>query len=101
MDDNAPPTSAPPTIEYEKRYGKQRRLAAVCGAAVAAAFFTPVPATAETNPRPAPAAVAVSTVHPAMPTPPQLAGLLISTGMIGVGLAMGGLVVVTHRRRQW
>jgi hypothetical protein len=30
-----------------------------------------------------------------------LAGLLISIGMIGVGVAMGGLAVVTHRRRQW
>jgi hypothetical protein len=102
MDDNAPPTAqAPPTAHYDKRYGKHRRLAAICGAAIAAALFTPVPATAETNPRPAPATVAVSTVHPAMPTSPRLAGLLISTGMIGVGLAMGGLVIVTHRRRQW
>jgi hypothetical protein len=91
MDENEPPTT---------NYGKQRRLAVVCGAAVAAAFFTPVPATAGTTPRPAPATVAVSTVHPPAPTP-HLAGLLISTGMIGVGLAMGGLVVVTHRRRQW
>jgi hypothetical protein len=91
MDEKAPPTN---------HYGKQRRLAVVCGAAVAAAFFTPVPATAETAPRPAPATVAVSTMYPATPTSP-LAGLLISTGMIGVGLAMGGLVIVTHRRRQW
>jgi hypothetical protein len=92
---------APPTTHYGKRaHGKQRRLAVVCGAAVAAAFFTPVPATAETAPRPAPATVAVSTVNPPVPTP-NLAGLLISTGMIGVGVAMGGLVVVTHRRRQW
>ncbi len=83
-----------------KQYRKQRRLAAVCGAAVAAALFTPVPATAETAPTTEPAMVAVSTVH-STASSPQLAGLLISTGMIGVGLAMGGLVIVTHRRRQW
>lgn len=83
-----------------KQYRQQRRLAAISGAAVAAALFTPVPATAETAPRPDAATVAVSTAPVAMPTP-QLAGLLISSGMIGVGLAMGGLVIVTHRRRQW
>jgi hypothetical protein len=96
MDENEPPTA-----RYGKQpHGKQRRLAAICGAAVAAALFTPVPATAETTPRPAPATVAVSTVHPTSSTP-HLAGLLISTGIVGVGLAMGGLVIVTHRRRQW
>jgi hypothetical protein len=82
------------------RYRKRWRLAAACGATIAAAFFTPVPATAEMAPRSALTTAAVSATHPTLPTP-QLAGLLISTGMIGVGLAMGGLVIVAHRRRQW
>ncbi|MFC7756748.1 hypothetical protein ACFQY4_00470 [Catellatospora bangladeshensis] len=30
-----------------------------------------------------------------------MARSLISTGMIGIGLALGGIVIVTHRRRQW
>ncbi|WP_166381652.1 hypothetical protein [Catellatospora methionotrophica] len=89
---------------------RSHRLAALCGAALAAALFTPVPATAGTDEvraatvadassaRQAPVPVAVKT-H-AVP-PELLAPSLISTGMIGIGLALGGIVIVTHRRRQW
>ncbi len=74
---------------------------ALCGAALAAALFTPVPATADTSER-----APVKAPPPAVKThTPMSAGdlsqSLISTGMIGIGLAMGGLVIVTHRRRQW
>ncbi|HCT75379.1 MAG TPA: hypothetical protein DGG94_09245 [Micromonosporaceae bacterium] len=87
--------------EPPSNYRKPRRLVALCGAAFAAALFTPVPATADVveQPQGLAAPVRVSTLH----TPPteQLAESLISTGMIGIGLAMGGLVIITHRRRQW
>lgn len=85
-----------------ENHRKPRRLAAICGAAVAAALFTPVPATADTahRPQPQPAVQTVAAVHHT-PSSAQLAHSLISTGMIGIGLAMGGLVIVTHRRRQW
>jgi len=76
----------------------RRRWAAVCGAAVAAAFFTPVPATADVIPRAAPDRQAAV---PSRPDTDTMAQSLISTGMIGIGLAMGGLVIVTHHRRQW
>lgn len=76
-------------------------MAAICGAAVAAALFTPVPATADVIERPRDAAIAGLTAIPALPTPDRLAMSLISTGMIGIGLSMGGLVIVAHRRRQW
>ncbi|MDI1464184.1 hypothetical protein QEZ54_24705 [Catellatospora sp. KI3] len=34
--------------------------------------------------------------------PPDLmARSLISTGMIGIGLAVGGIAIVSYRRRQW
>ncbi|WP_144119857.1 hypothetical protein [Catellatospora sichuanensis] len=89
---------------------RPHRLAALCGAALAAAFFTPVPATAgATEVRaatvadasiarqaPLPAAVSAHSVPPEL-----MARSLISTGMIGIGLALGGIVIVTHRRRQW
>ncbi|GAA1366459.1 hypothetical protein GCM10009661_19220 [Catellatospora chokoriensis] len=89
---------------------RSHRLAALCGAALAAAFFTPVPATAGTTEvRAATVADASTTRQAAAPAvvsahsvPPELmARSLISTGMIGIGLALGGIVIVTHRRRQW
>lgn len=86
----------PPSNQY-----RPRRLAVACVAAVAAALFTPVPATADViSQAQAPEMVRVSAVR-AFHTPDRLAQSLISTGMIGIGLAMGGLVIVTHRRRQW
>ncbi|MFC7247396.1 hypothetical protein ACFQO7_33460 [Catellatospora aurea] len=88
---------------------RSHRLAALCGAALAAALFTPVPATAgttevraatvadaSTRQAPPPAAVTAHSVPPEL-----MARSLISTGMIGIGLALGGIVIVTHRRRQW
>lgn len=86
----------PTTNQY-----RPRRLAAACGAAVAAALFTPVPATADViSQAQAPEIVRSSTMR-ALHTHDRLAQSLISTGMIGIGLALGGLVIVTHRRRQW
>jgi hypothetical protein len=76
-------------------------MAAICGAAVAAALFTPVPATADVIERPLNQAIIGTTTMPALPAPDTLALSLISTGMIGIGLSMGGLVIVAHRRRQW
>lgn len=79
---------------------RPRRLAVACGAAVAAALFTPVPATADVINAPSPDIVRTSAVR-AFHTPNALAQSLISTGMIGIGLAMSGLVIVSHRRREW
>jgi hypothetical protein len=76
-------------------------MAAICGAAVAAALFTPVPATADVIERPRDQAIVGTTTMPALPAPDTLALSLISTGMIGIGLSMGGLVIVAHRRKQW
>ena len=76
-------------------------MAAICTAAVAAALFTPVPATADVIERPRDQAMAGTAAAPALPSPNTLAMSLISTGMIGIGLSMGGLVIVSHRRRQW
>lgn len=95
----------PPSTTY-----RPRRLAAVCGAALAAALFTPIPASTAQADNAAPVRVStvqtVSTVHTVAASTEadevdQLAQSLISTGLIGVGLALGGLVIVTHRRRQW
>ena len=89
----------PPQHHHQYR---QKRLAALCGAALAAAVFTPVPATADPVGRenaPVPTAV-VQQVHTPMAAG-ALAHSLISTGMIGIGLSMGGLAIVAHRRRQW
>lgn len=98
-------TEPRPTIPH-----RPHRLAALCGAALAAAFFTPVPATAGVA-QVQPATVAAAPAMQQAPSPvaithhsvsPDLmARSLISTGMIGIGLAMGGLVIVTYRRRQW
>ncbi|GHJ46625.1 hypothetical protein Cs7R123_39670 [Catellatospora sp. TT07R-123] len=91
----------------------RHRLAALCGAALAAALFTPVQATAGSGearpaaqyaaqapaPEQAPAPAGLHTTHN---LPPELmARSLISTGMIGIGLAVGGIVIVAYRRRQW
>jgi hypothetical protein len=76
-------------------------MAAICGAAVAAALFTPVPATADVIERPRDQAIAGTAMTPALPTADTLALSLVSTGMIGIGLSMGGLVIVAHRRKQW
>ncbi len=89
---------------------RPHRLAALCGAALAAALFTPVPATAGATEGTAATAAAAPVAQQAPPpaafpehTVPSelLARSLISTGMIGIGLALGGIVIVTHRRRQW
>lgn len=87
--------------ELPNRHYRPRRWTAMCGAALAAALFTPLPATADVidQVRPPPAAH-TSTTQPA-PRSEAMAQSLISTGMIGIGLAMGGLVIVAHRRRQW
>jgi hypothetical protein len=85
----------PPTIQH-----RPRKVAAICAAAVVAALFTPVPATADVIERPRDQAK-VGTATVALPAPDTVALLLISTGMIGIGLSMGGLVIVTHRRKQW
>jgi hypothetical protein len=79
---------------------RPRRLGAICCAAVAAALFTPVPATADVINPPRPQAIArTAAVH--TPPPEALAQSLISTGMIGIGLSIGGLVIVAYRRRRW
>jgi hypothetical protein len=89
---------------------RPHRLAALCSAALAAALFTPVPATAgvsevrsattadapSTRQAPTPAAAAAHSVPSEL-----MARSLISTGMIGIGLALGGIVIVSYRRRQW
>jgi hypothetical protein len=89
---------------------RKRRLAALSSAAVAAALFTPVPATADIARPFADRTVVVNAAEDvssqqlaAESTPPEetLAQGLISTGLVGIGLAMGGLVIVAHRRRQW
>lgn len=133
---------------------KRRRLAALCGAAIAAALFTPVPATADVGVKPVAPHIAVSAPEPVQASQPiarfaaapvaattktvpvsalannavstnaapavavaassprtssttmasrpeVLAQSLISTGMVGIGLALGGIVIVTYRRRQW
>jgi hypothetical protein len=91
------------TSQYRKR-----RLAALCGAAVAAALFTPVPATADIARPFADRTVTISAAGSASDNQSAarrggdpLAQGLISTGLIGMGLAMGGLVIIAHRRRQW
>lgn len=76
-------------------------MAVICAAAIAAALFTPVPATAEVIKAPRQQVVSGTITTPAVPQPDRLALALISTGMIGIGLAMGGLVIVAHRRKQW
>lgn len=100
--------SGPPgaTSQYRKR-----RLAALCSAAVAAALFTPVPATAEMARPFAGRTVMINAAGNAQSeqqttavdaaSSELLAQGLISAGLIGIGLAMGGLVIVGHRRRQW
>jgi hypothetical protein len=89
---------------------RPHRLAALCGAALAAALFTPVPATAGVAEEAAATAAAAPVAQQAPPpaafpeyTEPSelMARSLISTGMIGIGLALGGIVIVTYRRRQW
>jgi hypothetical protein len=90
-------------------HDRPRRLAILCGAALAAAFFTPVPATAfaAVQPlqplRPGPM---VSNVHTVAHTTSEpagnaLAATLIAAGMTGIALAAGGLVIVAVRRRQY
>lgn len=90
----------PPSYQH-----RPKRLAAICTAALAAALFTPVPATAEmveVVQRPHTGAVAAPpTAMPPTAPPDPLALLLVSTGLIGIGLSMGGLVIVAYRRRQW
>ncbi len=89
----------PPSNQY-----RPRRLTVVCGAALAAALFTPVPATADgTGGADTQAVSAATTTVQSIPTsdPDTFALSLISAGMIGLGLAMGGLVIVAHRRRQY
>jgi len=76
-------------------------MAAICGAAVAAALFTPVPATADVIERPRDQSIAGIPMTSALSKADRLALSLISAGMIGIGLSMGGLVIVAHRRRQW
>lgn len=75
---------------------RPRRLAILCGAALAAALFTPVPATAFAAVQP-PIASTVATA----PAGNVLADALISTGMAGMVLAVGGLLFVAVRRRQY
>jgi hypothetical protein len=88
-------------------HDRQRRFAILCGAALAAAVFTPVPATAIAAVQPLrPAALITSNVHTVAHTTSQpkrnvLAGALIATGMAGLVLATGGLVIVAVRRRQY
>jgi hypothetical protein len=88
----------PPSRQY-----RPRRLTAICGAALAAALFTPVPATADGIAKAdAPTVGVVSTVQSTQALDADTLALsLISTGLIGLGLAMGGLVIVAHRRRQY
>lgn len=90
----------PPSTQY-----RPRRLTVVCGAALAAALFTPVPATADGTGfagAHAPTVSAATTVQSLPVTDVDTLALsLISTGMIGLGLAMGGLVIVAHRRRRY
>jgi hypothetical protein len=87
-----------------------RRLAALCGAAIAAAIFTPVPATADAGPPAVEPTVMMSVPASAQQAQPSadrgrsadlIAQSLISTGTIGIGLALSGIVIVSHRRRQW
>lgn len=93
----------------------------ICGAVVAAALFTPVPAIADVAPQAsallrraahaadsAPVNVAVSaplkttdTAASPRQSTPDLALSLISMGTMGLGLSLGGLVLVTARRRQY
>lgn len=84
---------------------RPRRLAILCGAALAAAVFTPVPATAFAAVEPlkpaAPISAPITATVPNPPTSNMLAGALISIGMVGLGLAAGGLVIVAVRRRQY
>ncbi|WP_117213386.1 hypothetical protein [Allorhizocola rhizosphaerae] len=88
----------PPSTQY-----RPRRLTAICGAALGAALFTPVPATADDiGKADAPTVDVASTVQSIQALDPDTLALsLISTGLIGLGLAMGGLVIVAHRRRQY
>jgi hypothetical protein len=87
----------PPRNQY-----RPRKMAVICGAAIAAALFTPVPATADVIHPPWDKAIADSAeTTPPIPRPDTLAQSLISIGMIGMGLSMGGLVIVAYRRRQW
>jgi hypothetical protein len=86
----------PTTNDY-----RSGRLAILCGAALAAAVFTPVPAKAIAAMQPGrPAVTAMSTVHTTR-AGSFLAEALISTGMAGLGLAAGGLVIVAVRRRRY
>jgi len=78
------------------------RLAILCGAALAAAVFTPVPATAFAAMQPLPYRPIASTMHTAeAPAPNVAAEALISIGMAGLGLASGGVLLVAVRRRQY
>jgi hypothetical protein len=87
----------PPRNQY-----RPRKMAVICGAAIAAALFTPVPATADVIHPPWDKSIAGSAATtPPIPRPDTLAQSLISIGMIGMGLSMGGLVIVAYRRRQW
>ncbi len=78
---------------------RPRRLAILCGAALAAAVFTPVPATAFAAGSPTHSIAAP--IAQAAPARNPLAEALISTGMAGLVFAGGGLVYVTVRRRQY
>lgn len=105
-----------------KLKNKRIKASTICGAVVAAALFTPVPAIADVAPqvshllRRSAHAAAQTTAQPAevslaaATTPlvtgprqstPDLALSLISAGTIGLGLSLGGLVLVTARRRQY
>lgn len=78
---------------------RPRRLAILCGAALAAAVFTPVPATAFAAGQPV-ESITIP-IAQASPVHNALAEGLISTGMAGLVLAGSGLVYVTVRRRQY
>jgi hypothetical protein len=91
-------------------HDRHRRFAILCGAALAAAVFTPVPATAFAAVQPLRPAASIasiaSNVHTVAHTTDQpqrnlLAGALITTGVAGLLLAAGGLVIVAVRRRQY
>lgn len=92
------------------RSSHRSRLAAVAVAVTAAAMFTPIRAGAEGDGEPAvqpeaPSAGISSQAGTALDadtvSTDMLAQSLISSGMIGLGLAIGGLVIVGHRRRRW
>jgi hypothetical protein len=94
----------PPSSSTQYR---PRRLAIICGAALAAAVFTPIPVKAFAAAQPLRLAMSTvstiwttSTVHTGS-AGNALAVALISTGMVGLGLAASGLVIVAMRRRRY